>query len=55
LRAVSSQSQRARSIVSLPICTSAARMRTPATTLRATAPAATRAAVSRAEDRPPPR
>ena len=38
-----------------PICTTAARIATPGTTFLATAPAATRAAVSRAEDRPPPR
>ena len=51
-----SQSQRARSIWCGPICTSAPRMRTPSpSTLRATPPAATRIAVSRAEDRPPPR
>ena len=55
LRAISSQSQLPRSIACGPICTSAPRTRRPGTTLRAMAPAATRAAVSRAEERPPPR
>ena len=53
---VCAQSQRAGSIFRAPICTRAARILTPSpSTLRATAPAATRAAVSRAEERPPPR
>ena len=55
-----SQSQRARSISSGPIFTIAPRMRKPSPqaafrTCRATAPAATRMAVSRAEARPLPR
>ena len=54
-RRPASQSQRARSILCGPICTSAPRTVMPGTTLRAIAPAATRAAVSRADERPPPR
>jgi hypothetical protein len=54
------QSQRARSIACGPICTRAPRIVTSgpmnfARILRAMAPAATREAVSRAEERPPPR
>ena len=45
----------ARSIAFVPMATSAPRTTMPGTTLRASAPAATRAAVSRADERPPPR
>ena len=56
LHPTSSQSQRAGSTPCGPSCASAPRMRTPGpSTRRATAPAATRVAVSRADDRPPPR
>jgi len=55
LRAIWSQSHLARSILCGPICTSAPRTVMPGKILRATAPAATRMAVSRAEERPPPR
>jgi len=55
LRRTSSQSQRLRSTLCGPICTNAARMRIPDMILRAMAPAATREAVSRADERPPPR
>jgi len=51
----SAQSQRARSMAISPIWTRAPRMVTPGSTLAAMAPAATRIAVSRAEERPPPR
>ena len=51
----SSQSQLARSTLCGPICTSAPRTVMPGKILRAMAPAATRIAVSRAEERPPPR
>ena len=53
---VARQSQVLRSMACGPICTSAPRIVTPGPRiLRATAPAATRDAVSRAEARPPPR
>jgi hypothetical protein len=55
LRAISSQSQLPRSILCGPICTSAPRTFTSGRIFRAMAPAATRVAVSRAEERPPPR
>jgi hypothetical protein len=52
---ICASSKLAGSIASPPIASTQARMRTCGTTSRATAPAATRAAVSRADDRPPPR
>ena len=52
---VSSQSIRAGSTACGPICTTAPRICTCGMILRAMAPAATRAAVSRADWRPPPR
>src|ERR1700704_3462924 len=55
LRAISSQSHLSRSIWCGPICTSAPRTVTLGNILRAMAPAATRVAVSRAEEPPPPR
>jgi hypothetical protein len=54
-RPISAASNRAGSIASPPISLTQPVIATPSSTLRATAPAATRAAVSRAEDRPPPR
>jgi len=55
LRAISSQSISRDSILCGPICTSAPRTVIPSTIFRAMAPAATRIAVSRADERPPPR
>jgi len=55
LLSTSAQDQLSRLILCGPICTRAARISTCGTILRATAPAATRIAVSRAEERPPPR
>ena len=54
LRSTSAQSQLVRLILWGPIWISAPRIETAGMILRATAPAATRAAVSRAEERPPP-
>jgi len=55
LLSTSFQSHRLRSILCGPIWIKAARMVTPGMMSRAMAPAATRDAVSRADDRPPPR
>jgi hypothetical protein len=60
LRSISAQSQRMREALMLPTWIKAPRISTGsgsrcASTLRAIAPAATREAVSRADERPPPR